>query len=65
MMSPAFQDIIPENNWMMPAGKTNAPLNPAFDALVHPAKTLTIDPETIAANRKAWIDEWLAALAKK
>jgi thiamine transport system substrate-binding protein len=65
MMSPAFQDIIPENNWMMPAGKTSAPLNPAFDALVHPAKTLTIDPETIAANRKAWIDEWLAALAKK
>lgn len=63
MISPAFQDIIPENNWMMPAGETAQKLNPVFDTLVHPAKTLTIPAAEAAANRKAWIDEWLAAMS--
>ena len=44
MTSPAFQDAIPETNWMFPAGKTDKPLNPAFDKLVKPAKTLTVQP---------------------
>ncbi len=30
MMSPAFQDVIPETNWMFPAGKTDKPLNSGF-----------------------------------
>jgi thiamine transport system substrate-binding protein len=63
MISPAFQDIIPENNWMMPVGKTSAPLNPVFDKLVHPRITLTIPAAEVAKNRKAWIDEWLAAMS--
>jgi thiamine transport system substrate-binding protein len=63
MISPAFQDIIPENNWMMPVAKTSTPLNPVFDTLVHPAITLTIAPEEVAKHRKAWIDEWLAAMS--
>jgi thiamine transport system substrate-binding protein len=29
-----------------------------------PTKSLTSDPATLAANRRAWIDEWLAAMAK-
>lgn len=64
MTSPGFQDIIPETNWMFPAGKTSAPLNPVFDKLVKPAKTLLFSPEEVAANRKAWVDEWLTAMGR-
>ncbi|WP_166648520.1 thiamine ABC transporter substrate binding subunit [Phyllobacterium brassicacearum] len=63
MTGPAFQDAIPENNWMFPAAKTSAPLNPAFDTLVKPAKTLIFSPEEVSKNRKAWIDEWLSAMS--
>ena len=62
-VSPAFQDIIPENNWMMPVAKTSTPLNPVFDKLVHPKITLTIPADEVAKNRKAWIDEWLSAMS--
>lgn len=64
MTSPAFQDIIPETNWMLPAAKTSKPLNPAFDELVKPAKALALTPEQVAASRKAWVDEWLAAMSE-
>ena len=64
MVSPAFQDIIPENNWMFPAGKTSAPLNPVFNKMVKPAKTLLYGAAEVSANRKAWIDEWQKALGK-
>ncbi|MEK1891360.1 MAG: thiamine ABC transporter substrate binding subunit [Phyllobacterium sp.] len=63
MTSPAFQDAIPENNWMFPAAKTSAPLNAAFDTLVKPAETLMFTSEEVAKNRKAWIDEWLASMS--
>lgn len=62
--TPAFQDTIPETNWMFPAAKTSKPLNPAFDRLVKPAKTLLFSPEEVAANRKAWVDEWLKAMSE-
>jgi thiamine transport system substrate-binding protein len=62
--SAAFQDTIPENNWMYPAAKTSTPLDHAFDTLVKPAKTLIFPAEEVATNRKAWIDEWLAAMSK-
>ncbi|MDH6231158.1 thiamine transport system substrate-binding protein [Mesorhizobium soli] len=64
MVSPGFQDTIPETNWMFPAGKTEKPLDPAFDKLVKPTKTLAISAEDIAANRKAWVDEWLGVMSK-
>lgn len=64
MISPAFQDIIPETNWMFPAAKTTAPLNPVFDELVKPAKTLMYSSEEVAANRAAWIAEWQAAISQ-
>jgi thiamine transport system substrate-binding protein len=63
-ISPAFQDIIPETNWMLPAAKTSSPLNPAFAKLVSPSKTLLYSEEEVALNRKAWVDEWLSALGK-
>jgi thiamine transport system substrate-binding protein len=64
MMQPGFQDQIPTNNWMLPAGTTSAPLPPAFDQLVKPSKTLLYSPEDVDQNRRAWIDEWLNATAK-
>ncbi|MBC8036450.1 MAG: thiamine ABC transporter substrate binding subunit [Rhizobiales bacterium] len=64
MMEPGFQDHIPTNNWMWPAGTTSAPPPAAFDALVKPSKTLLYTPEEVAKNRRAWIDEWLNAMAK-
>ena len=44
MTGPGFQDAIPETNWMFPAGKTEKPLNPAFEKLVKPAKTYVLRP---------------------
>ncbi|WP_157018358.1 thiamine ABC transporter substrate binding subunit [Mesorhizobium xinjiangense] len=64
MTGPAFQDVIPETNWMFPAGKTSEPLDPAFSKLVKPQETLLIDAETVEANRQAWVDEWLSAMSR-
>jgi len=64
MTGPKFQDVIPETNWMFPAGKTEKPLNPAFDKLVKPARTLLFNAEEVAANRKAWVEEWLKAMSE-
>jgi thiamine transport system substrate-binding protein len=64
MVNPEFQDAIPETNWMLPAGKTAKPLNPAFETLVKPEKTLIYSSEEVAKNRKAWVDEWLAAMSE-
>ena len=61
MISPAFQDIIPENNWMLPVAATSQPLNPVFGKLIQPKVTLTVTPEDSAKNRKAYVDEWLGA----
>ncbi len=62
MVSSAFQDIIPETNWMFPAAKTSEPLPEAFGKLVHPEKTFLMSAEEVSANRQAWVDEWLAAM---
>lgn len=64
MTGPGFQDIIPTTNWMFPAGKTDTQLPEAFGKLVTPEKTLMIAPADVAANRKAWIAEWLDAMSK-
>lgn len=64
MTGPGFQDAIPETNWMFPAGKTSKPLDPVFGQLVEPSKTLLFSPEEVAANREAWVDEWLSAMSK-
>lgn len=64
MTGPGFQDVIPETNWMFPAGKTSKPLDPAFDTLVKPVKTLLLPSDEVAENRKAWIDEWLGAMSE-
>lgn len=63
MMLPAFQNIVPTTNWMMPAGQTSEPLPEAFDRLVQPEKTFLMDSADVARSRQAWIDEWLAAMS--
>jgi len=64
MTGPGFQNVIPETNWMFPAGKTSEPINPVFNDMAKPAKPLSISPEEIAAKRKAWIDEWLSVMSR-
>jgi len=64
MLTPGFQDAIPENNWMFPAAATSKPLPEAFGKLVQPVKTLLFSPEEVAAKRREWMDEWLAAMAR-
>jgi thiamine transport system substrate-binding protein len=61
MVSPAFQNTIPTNNWMMPVSATSEPLPEAFSKLVVPSKTFLMSPSEVAKSRKAWIDEWLKA----
>ncbi len=63
MVSPAFQDVIPTTNWMMPVAKTSAPLPDAFNKLVQPGKTFLMGSDEVARNRQAWIDEWLTAMS--
>lgn len=65
VLTSGFQDTIPENNWMMPVAPTSAPPPAAFSKLVQPSKTFLMSPEDVARNRKAWIDEWLAAMSVK
>lgn len=64
MTGSGFQDAVPETQWMYPAARTDKPLDPAFDKLVKPAKTLQFSPQDVADNRKAWVDEWLAVMGR-
>ncbi len=61
MIGNKFQDLIPETNWMYPVSKVTGGLPSAFPSL--PKKSLMVAPEDVAAHRKAWIDEWLAAMS--
>lgn len=64
MTGPGFQNHIPTNNWMWPAGKTSEALPDAFDKLVKPSKSLLLPADEVNANRKTWIDEWLKATTR-
>lgn len=64
MTTTGFQDVIPETNWMYPAYNTSAPLNAAFDTLPKPDKNLLLASDTVAQNRKLWVDEWLKAMSR-
>ena len=64
MTTPAFQDTIPTHNWMLPAAAIDMELPDAFDKLVEPDNALLFSPEEVAENRKAWIDEWTAAMSR-
>ncbi len=57
------QSAIPTTNWMFPVNP-EAELPDAFGDLVEPAKTLAFDVDAAKANRKAWIEEWLAVMGE-
>ena len=54
-----FQSIIPSSNIMYPVTKIKN-LPEAFKELEIP-KAIQLDPATISANKKEWIEEWLNA----
>lgn len=64
MLSEKFQSIIPTNNWMFPASLPADKLPEAFKTLVDPAPALLFSEDEVAKHRKAWVKEWLNALAK-
>jgi thiamine transport system substrate-binding protein len=58
------QALLPETNWMYPAKTPPGGLPDSFSTIAVPARALMSDPAKLAAGRRAWIDEWLAAMAK-
>lgn len=64
MQSEKFQSIIPTHNWMYPAALPADQLPEAFKTLVNPEPVLLFTEDEIHKNRKAWVKEWLNALAK-
>jgi thiamine transport system substrate-binding protein len=64
MVSERFQSAIPEGNWMYPAIELADGLPQSFEGLSRPERSLLTEPEEIRANRRQWVDEWLAALAR-
>ncbi|MGV8839356.1 MAG: thiamine ABC transporter substrate binding subunit [Bauldia sp.] len=64
MTTDAFQAAIPEGNWMYPAVEPAAGLPAGFADLPRPEVTFLTPPATVDANRRSWIDEWVATLAR-
>ncbi|HIC8800296.1 thiamine ABC transporter substrate binding subunit [Aeromonas veronii] len=62
MVSPAFQQEIPNGNWMYPVIDT--PLPKGFEQMITIAKPLAFSSDEVAANRKGWIREWLQAVTQ-
>jgi thiamine transport system substrate-binding protein len=58
MLSPTFQEDMPLNMFVFPVNP-NAELPDVFAKhLVIPEKTAELDPDTIDAQREAWIEAW-------
>ncbi len=64
MLSEPFQSAIPEGNWMYPAKVPEEGLPAAFESLPTPETSFLTAPRIVAENRRAWIDEWLAAMSR-
>jgi thiamine transport system substrate-binding protein len=64
VLSEPFQSAIPEGNWMYPARMPEGGLPKSFESLAKPDKSLYADPEEVEENRRAWVDEWLAAMSR-
>ena len=64
MLSPGFQEVIPTGQWMYPVVDLPGGLPEAYDRLVDPAKPLLFPAEEVAAERKAWVEEWLQAVSR-
>jgi thiamine transport system substrate-binding protein len=49
---------------MYPARLTGSGLPASFQNLSKPEKSLYAEPAEVEANRRAWVDEWLAAMSR-
>ena len=64
ILTDAFQSTIPTGNWMYPVVFPRENLPAGFEDVVQEeSQALLFSPETVAANRQTWIDEWLRALS--
>lgn len=59
LTSQAAQEKLPTTNWMFPVIDLGEALPQAFRDLKVPAKALLMPSDQVAANRSAWIEEWL------
>lgn len=62
IQGPEFQGIIPTTNWMYPTQASATP--DGFDGLIQPETSFLFPASEVAANKDAWVSEWLAASVK-
>lgn len=64
MVSPAFQTIIPETNWMYPAALPSSLLPEGFETLIQPETALIFPAAEAAAIRDEALATWQNALSQ-
>jgi thiamine transport system substrate-binding protein len=64
MVGEEFQRIIPTTNWMYPAMAGESLLPGEFGELIDPEPALLLDEDSVAEQRKAWVDEWLEVMSR-
>lgn len=64
MISEPFQSAIPEGNWMYPARVPEGGLPASFADLGKPPRSFLTPADVVREQRRAWIDEWLAAMSR-
>ncbi len=62
IMSDNFQNTIPTGNWMYPV--TDVAVPEEFGQLVRPKRSFWLDAESVKVNKKAWLADFNAGLAK-
>jgi thiamine transport system substrate-binding protein len=63
VLAPGFQDAVPTGNWMYPV-VAGVALPAGFDPPAPDLKALLLPSETVAARRRAWTEEWRAAMSR-
>ena len=64
VLSERFQALMPEGNWMYPVKIPAAGLPASYATLVKPGEGRLIEFARVRDQRRAWVDEWLAATAR-
>ena len=64
LISAEAQKVIPTTNYMYPVRDIGADLPAQFIALPKPTKSLLLSSEDAAANRDAWIKEWIESVSQ-
>ncbi|MFQ3356116.1 MAG: thiamine transport system substrate-binding protein [Paracoccaceae bacterium] len=64
MISPAFQNIIPQTNWMYPAHALPQGLPSGFEKMITPNVSLLMSSQQAFKSRDPALNEWRAALSR-